>query len=329
VFVRLRPLEPLSSTFLLKYRTGPSLFVKDHLEASLVLEHHPQSADWITLLGFFSEIEATNMVKSQGVPLTPEAEAKLSGEIRLAIEYVSSLKGRRGLTPKIQRIAGGDFAERQPKLEADPTFQEHIMGITHHSFAMVEMEKLHAFQPNLNREYILRLKKKAPDPHDIPGLLRFCLPLRSETPKLAALANANPSTNTFTLVSENLDLRIVGQVTGEDPSTGRTFVGFQFGGGLPQMSVVEYKGIYMVKNGYHRAYALLEKGHKYLPCILLNAENYNATGAAGPGFFNVDLMTSDKSPLLTDFSSSAAVIHPRPLLRKILTIHGEVQVIPV
>ena len=161
------------------------------------------------MLGFFNEAEAINIIRSQGIPLAPEVEAKLSQDIRRAIEYVSVLRGREGLMPRIRSITEGDFAERQSKLTSDPTFQEHLVGATHHSFAMVELEKLHAFQPNLNLEYVARLKEKTPEPHDVAALLRFCLPLRSEIPKLAALASADPNTNTFTLVSENLDLRLV------------------------------------------------------------------------------------------------------------------------
>src|SRR5438093_239491 len=82
----------------------------------------------------------------------------------------------------------------------------------------------------------------------------------------------------------------------------RNCFGFAYGGGLPQMSVVEYQGVYMIKNGYHRAYALFERGHKSLPCILLRTDNYNATGAIGPAFFSIDVMMSDRSPLLSDFS---------------------------
>ncbi len=95
------------------------------------------------------------------------------------------------------------------------------------------------------------------------------------------------------------------------------------------MSVVAYQGIYMIKNGYHRAYALLKGGHKSFPCTLLRTDNYNATGAAGPGFFSIDVIMSDRSPLLSDFSSPAAIEYFRRLVGVIVSIHAEMQVIPV
>jgi hypothetical protein len=299
------------------------------MNENTLLEFPLRSSNWKSLLGFHTEAEAMTIIRSQGIPLDSDKEQALSEQIRMAVEHVRSFSGRRTLRPQIIEIPEKDFQDRRKKLEDEPTFREHLVGIHEHSLASVEIDKLHAFQPNLNIEYVERLKQRAPSPGDIAGLLKFCLPLRDEVPKSPALGNFNANSNTFTLTSENLDLRILGSVQGEEPTTGRTFFGFAYGKGLPQMSVVEYQGMYMIKNGYHRAYALLEGGHKSFPCILLRTDNYNATGATGAGFFSIDLMMSDRSPLLSDFSSPAAITYPRRLLRVIVSIHAEVQVIPV
>ncbi len=285
-------------------------------------------SEWKSLLGFFSETEALGIVRSQGVQLDADKDRALSDKIAEAVRYVKSLAGRRSLSPEIRDMPHG-FDDRAKQLQGDPTFQEHTTGISDWSLALVELDKLHVFQPNLNVEYVERLKQRAPQVDDMTGLLRFCLPLRTEILKSPVLGSFNPNTNTFTLTSENLDLRITGQMRGDDPVTGRSFVGFVYGTGLPQMSVVEYKGTYMIKNGYHRAYALYELGHKFLPCILVRTENYNLTGATGAGFFNIDVVTSDRSPILVDFDSPAAVTYPRRLARVIVSAHAEVQVVPV
>jgi hypothetical protein len=119
------------------------------------------------------------------------------------------------------------------------------------------------------------------------------------------------------------------QVHGEDAKSGRRFFGLAYGGGLPQISVVNYNGFYMLKNGSHRAYALLQKGHKFMPCLVVSTNNYQTSGAVSPGFLNFDLVLSDKSPLLSDFQSQAAVVFPRRLLRVIISIHGEAQLVAV
>ncbi len=58
-------------------------------------------------------------------------------------------------------------------------------------------------------------------------------------------------------------------------------------------------------------------------------DNYAATGAKGQGFFNIDPMQSDKSPLLVDFSSPAGVAYRRRLVKVVVTVHAEVQIVPV
>ena len=95
------------------------------------------------------------------------------------------------------------------------------------------------------------------------------------------------------------------------------------------MSVVEYKGRYILKNGYHRAYALFRAGHRSLPCLLLHTDNYAMTGAQATGFFPLDTVLSEKPPRLEDFSSPAAVAIPRRLLRMMITVHAEKVAFPV
>jgi hypothetical protein len=296
---------------------------------SALLGLPPKFSIWKSLFGFYTEDEAMTIIKSQGIPLDSTEEQSLAQQVRFAIVHVQSLKNRKALAPQIMEIPKVVIEERRKKLEEEPTFREHLIGVRESSLASVELDKLHAFQPNLNMEYVEYLTKRAPSPGDIEGLLKFCLPLRDEIPKSPVLGSFNSNSNTFTLTSENLDLRILGSVQGEEPTTGRNFFGFAYGKGLPQMSVVEYQGIWMIKNGYHRAYALLERGHNSFPCLVLRTDNYSATGAALPGFFNIDVVRSDRSPLLKDFSSPAAVEYRRRLLRVIVSIHAEVQQIPV
>ncbi len=61
------------------------------------------------------------------------------------------------------------------------------------------------------------------------------------------------------------------------------------------MSVVEYKGLFMIKNGYRRAFALREKDiDSFLPCCskLRTTPSQEQEGRA---FFNIDLMMSEVS----------------------------------
>lgn len=282
--------------------------------------------DWISLLGFFQEGEAIQYIRSQGVKqITPDEE--WLSRIRVSRVEVDKISGRLKLQPEVKTLTGCD--DRIAKIKGDPTFQEHIMGMQSAKFAMVELEKIHCFQINLNKEYIETLMKASPEPDELEKTAKFCLPTRDEKSRQEVLTAFNPTTNTFSAIAENLDFRIIGNVQGEENNAGRKFAGFAYGFGLPQISVVKYKDVILLKNGYHRAFALLRKGHKFLPCLFLDTNQYQFTGGNLPGFFNMDLVMSDKSPVLLDFNSDIALIVPRRRQKMVLNIHAEIQPVPM
>jgi len=284
-------------------------------------------SDWLTLLGYFEEAEALQYVQGQGVPPITTSDEWREG-IKKARAAVSGLSGRSKMQPEV-RALGDEFETRFAELRQEPTFQEHTIGMKSTSFALVELNKIHCFQRHLNVEYVEALAEKAPSREDLAGLVSFCLPTRNEILPTPITAGFNPNTNTFTAVTQNLDLRVAGTFQGQDPSTHRAMAGFTYGFGLPQISVVEYKGYYLLKNGYHRAYALLMKGHEFMPCIVQSTDVYQLTGGQVPGFFPIDLVISDRSPLLSDFTTEAAVPVPRRRLRVMVSVHAELQAVPL
>lgn len=280
---------------------------------------------WIGLLGFLKEIEA-NQVATNFDPEKHYNESEFQHRTKDAREYVNGLGGRDGVEPQVEEIHD---SERINKLKSDVSYKEHIAGMTSNKIALVESEKLHSFQPFLNEEYVNKLIRIAPEVGDLEGLMKFCLPLREEQPQNLVNNMFNTSTNTYSIVTENLDFRLIGNVQEQDDNSGRHFSGFAYGGGLLQMSVVKYKGITLLKNGYHRAYALYKKGHKFIPFIVLETPSFQFTGASIPGFFPIELLQSNKPPLLSDFDSIAAVKIPRKRIRAVITIHAELQFLTV
>lgn len=281
---------------------------------------------WKALLGFFDEPQALNYIRSQGLQLPKEVEEDLARKVNDAIAHVQGIVGRHNVRPRIKEMPDA-LKDHIRRVSENPSFQEITTGMKSWSFGMVEIKNTHCFQPNVNLEYAEVLLERTPSPDDLESTMEFCLPTK-EGQTSEFLMGLNQNTFTYSVVSENLDLRLLGNVQGEDDKTKRKFVGFLFGTGLRQISVVDYQGVFMIKNGYHRAYALASKGHEYMPCLVLKTDSYLLTGANAPGFFPVDLMTSDKSPILGDFFSKAAVDVPRRRLRVVLTVHGEVQVLP-
>jgi hypothetical protein len=283
--------------------------------------------DWLTLLGFMTEDDALKFVRMQNIGNASRTSDWVES-IHLAREVAGRVSGRMECKPETKEISP-EFRSRLSKLEAESMFKQHSAGMKSLSFALVELSKVHTFQTMINIEYANSLMANAPEADDLEGTLKFCLPTESERPKTPMTTSYNPNSNTFSAVTDNLDLRILGNTHTEDPVNHTPIAGFYYGFSLPHTTVVEYKGVMLLKNGCHRAYALLKKGHRFLPCLLGTTELFQVTGAQVPGTFPLSTIISDKSPILSDFDTDAAVAVPRRRVKVMATIHAEVQVVPI
>lgn len=284
---------------------------------------------WRYLAGFVDESEALTYATGQGLDLGADEITRLREDIHNARVAVGKMPSRSDDSPQLRTISG-DFRPWLTSLESEPTFKENIQGSTGHEWAEIEVGKVRCFQPNLNLEYIETLIKSVPQSSDREGLVKFCLPLSRERRKVPLPVGYNNATNTYTVVSENLDFRILGNVGGEATDSNgatRPFLGFIFGFGLPQLTVARYRGCYILKNGYHRAYALLMSGHDYAPALVVDASSYQAAGGAGPGFLPPDVVLSEKPPILSDFNGAPAINVSRRRMRVVLSVHAEAQVV--
>ena len=283
--------------------------------------------DWLTLVGFMQEEEALSMVRTQNVTNLTSTEEWVRF-IRSAREVAAGISGRKDSRPEVREI-DARHRDRLSRLEAEPTFKLHSAGMKSLKFALVELSKIRLFQTMVNEEYVDSLVKRAPGPDDPEATLKFCLPTQSETPKTRMMSSYNPTTNTFSAVTDNLDLRILGNTNAEDPVSHMPVAGFYYGVALPQTTVVDYKGTLLLKNGCHRVYALHRKGHEFLPCLLGTTDSFQVTGAQVPGSFPLSTIVSDKGPILSDFDTGASVLVPRRRVKVVATIHAEVQVVPL
>ena len=129
------------------------------MRKSGALEAAPKTTKWKSLFGFYREDEALSIVKGQGVPLAPIEEQSLSKRIHDAIAYVNALESRTDQAINVQEIPPNEFGERGRNLESDPTFREHMIGMTKHCFAIVDLDDLRLYQPNLNLELLSESNK--------------------------------------------------------------------------------------------------------------------------------------------------------------------------
>jgi hypothetical protein len=95
-------------------------------------------------------------------------------------------------------------------------------------------------------------------------------------------------------------------------------------GGSPFFEVAEFRGRWFLRDGYHRAYHLLQAGVDRMPVVVIYARSIEELGATAPWFFNEEQLFSDRPPHVTDFLDDNMILHyERTALRKVIRIHIE------
>jgi len=168
------------------------------------------------------------------------------------------------------------------------------------------------------------------DPGNVSTLFDVCLP---EGQTVEMEGGFDPGQNAFTTTSLNPNLRVAGfaavDAVGPRGEPNKVF-GFTLSLGSSFLQLAEYKGRWMVRDGYHRIYGLLKRGIHSIPCVVIEAQSFEETGAARPGFFGYELLYSERPPLVADFlSDELSVDVPVPAVRKVVRIRAEEFTIPV
>lgn len=124
------------------------------------------------------------------------------------------------------------------------------------------------------------------------------------------------------------DLRILTSRNSHDSNLNADEVTFRVGATAPFVQVVKCEDRYILKNGYHRVFALREAGFRSTPCILIQGKNRAEVGIP-QGYFSEDLLFSANPPTFSSFFSDA--ISPRVKFRsygKVVYLRPEVLNVP-
>ena len=149
-----------------------------------------------------------------------------------------------------------------------------------------------------------------------PELLELCLPTQQQPFPIELTSDADG--HAVTITSLNPNLRVQGFQANLGPAGGS--VTFVVGAGSPYVTVVELGGRFLLRDGHHRAVALMAAGITAAPVIVVAGTSY-ADAAMEPGLFGPGVALGDRPPMVADFLdervSAAAVRRP---LRKITRI---------
>jgi len=177
------------------------------------------------------------------------------------------------------------------------------------SLGVVDLRPLIAFQRRLSFHPEIP-QSPMPAAQDWPALLALAFgsakPIECETTH-----NRSAQTLTVQSANPNLHFRITDNLAAP--------IAIHTGG--PFFEVASFRGRWFLRDGYHRAFALLNAGVFEIPAVIVFATTIEELGAAQPWFFSEDILLSQTPPCLVDFLDSDRVIeYGRPPLIKTLRI---------
>ncbi|MBB5326712.1 hypothetical protein [Tunturiibacter gelidoferens] len=185
--------------------------------------------------------------------------------------------------------------------------------------AVIDLRRLLAFQ----RRLIFSSESEvlvAPEPHDWPQLISMAIGSQRSTEHVLIHDRSKEDQLDIRLHSSNPDLRLRFH-----PKTSRgELLPLSLYGGSPFFEVAEFRGRWFLRDGYHRAYHLLQAGVDRVPAVVIYARSIEELGATAPWFFNDEHLFSDHPPQVTDFLDNNMILrYERTALHKVIRIHIE------
>jgi hypothetical protein len=232
-----------------------------------------------------------------------------------------------------QRLAARERHTSCPALLAEETKTiNHLLAeCTHNSalqaeyegldwrLAVVDLRCLLAFQRRLVFS-ASQQPSRNPEPDDWPQLISLTIGLqRSTEHQFVRNASATGDLD-ISLLSRNPDLQLR-----LSPNAGRSgHSPLSLYGGSPFFEAAELHGRWFLRDGYHRAYRLLQAGVHRVPAVVIYARTIEELGATEPWFFSEQQLFSDRPPRLMDFLEEDLVLsYSRTALRKVIRIRIE------
>ena len=290
------------------------------------------------LLGFLRENDAVERLRSSRTVATPGGAPDGTGDGEPATDpetaYAALWKtANDSITPSrafeddaVELVDLPDEAAIAEHVDAfvnDPHFQASRGGQPTDSWAikLVPIECLVAFQPAVTRTaYETDLDAS----ESVLDRLEFTLPV-DDGPLVEDQRIDDTFFSGWQFVSRSPNVHVSGPryVRSDDDDTTIATVSFDLKSNPNFVYVAHFEDRYILKNGYHRVYQLLKAGETHVPAVVIEAESYDETGAEQDGFFDRELVMSERPPLLTDYETPAAVTISRRTTNRIVRIIAE------
>jgi len=185
------------------------------------------------------------------------------------------------------------------------------------SLGVVDLRLLIAFQRRLffNSEFA---KSQPPVARDWPALLALSF---GQTRPVECDLIHDAAACTFVLRSSNPNLHF--------RTTNDAGAPLSVHAGSPFFEVACYRGRWFLRDGYHRAYTLLQAGVFEVPAVIVQSRTIEELGATQPWFFPEEVLFSEAPPYISDFLDENLILeYDRPPLIKTLRITMEETLAP-
>jgi hypothetical protein len=189
-----------------------------------------------------------------------------------------------------------------------PDLLAEMTGLTW-SLGVVDLRPLVAFQRRLFFSSEMYLPP-IPAAKDWPSLL--ALTFAAAQPVKYDVSH-EPASQVLLLRSNNPNLHV--RISGDVISPLRIHAGSPF------FEVACFRDRWFLRDGYHRAFALLRAGVFEIPAVIVQAKTIEELGATKPWFFSEEVLFSADPPRLLDFLDVNLILeYDRPPLIKTLRI---------
>lgn len=268
------------------------------------------------LIGWIDEQSAAALLRPLG---EQTATSKELVHVQRAHAAVSARQpsldpGPESVVTELPAVLDDHVARLRMRPAAEPYFNEGW------SLGLVDLRYVHALLPTVfidgGRERIEGVSSK-----DIASVASLTLPADTQT--ISMVPGFNPTNNTWTLSSDNPNLRVVGQTAG--PVAGSTpgllMVGFVVAELPSFMQVLRYENRWYLRDGYHRATSLLQAGIQLAPAFTRQSQRPEELTIAGG--LPLSAVVGVNPPRLTDYFDESVSTQVRvPTSRKVVVIQA-------
>ncbi len=275
------------------------------------------------LIGWVSREEAIQLLLGRN-PAPGEDLTRIEGQF----DAMRAAVGKRSkLTPKRSVVDSPKLHLDLESLAQNPLLNS-VFAPFSWTLKIVDLRMVIAYQKAISIDGLdERVKPVVDDPS---RLAEFCLPGEQPVPPQGVLGDVDQKG--YTVSSLNPNLRIAGtqvQQVQFTPKEGMQpvpmlAITFLVSMGHSYLQVAHYNGRDFLRDGYHRAAALLHAGINEVPCVYLESKTFEEVGANPATMFSYEVLYGDRPPLLGDFwDDSVSADIEQPTIRKAVRLRGE------